>query len=102
MPASFNTLLATSPTASPTPWGAGLSVTSTDPLLPVTRNGREWARPQPHSHEPQPLLISIMFSFALSIARRIEGPTSPPRPRPRPAQPSLFPTLPLATKLRRA
>src|SRR5438128_1092560 len=40
MPASFNTLLATSPTASPTPWGAGLSVTSTAPLLPVTRNRR--------------------------------------------------------------
>src|SRR5438093_1599373 len=74
---------------------------STEPLRPVTLNGSVWARPQPHSHEPQPRLISIMLSFALSIARRIDGPTSRPRARPRPAKPSLLPTMHVITKFTR-
>src|SRR6266571_26803 len=101
MPASRSTLFAMSPTARPTPCGAGLRTTSTDPLLPVTLNGSVWARPHPHSQEPQPRLISIMLSFALSIARRIDGPTSRPRARPRPAKPSLFPTMHVITKFTR-
>src|SRR2546428_635980 len=101
MPASRKTLLAMSPTARPTPCGAGFRNTSTEPLLPDTLNGSVWARPQPHSQEPQPRLISIMLSFALSIARRIDGPTSRPRARPRPAKPSLFPTMHVITKFTR-
>src|SRR5688572_10899093 len=101
MPARRRTLFATSPTARPTPCGAGLRLTSTEPLLPVTRKGREWARWHPHSHDPQPRLTSIMFSFALSIARRIAGPTSRPRARPNPAYPSLFPTMQVIAKFTR-
>src|SRR5437762_1510630 len=101
MPARRSTLFATSPTARPTPCGAGLSVTTTDPLRAVTRKGNEWERWQPHSQDPQPRLISIMFNFALSMARRIDGPTSRPRARPRPANPSLFPTMHVITKFTR-
>src|SRR5436190_1826559 len=42
-----------------------------------------------------------MFNFALSIALRMEGPTSRPRARPRPANPSLFPTMHVMTKFTR-
>src|SRR5438552_11112985 len=101
MPARRSTLFATSPTARPTPCGAGLSVTTTDPLRAVTRKGNEWERWQPHSQDPQPRLISIMFNFALSMARRIDGPTSRPRARPRPANPSLSPTMHVITKFTR-
>src|SRR5512133_252079 len=85
-------LLATSPTASPIPRGAGFKVTSTEPDLPVTVRGRECAVPQPHSHDPQPLLISIMLSLALSMAFRMVGPTSFPLARPMPTKPSPLPT----------
>src|SRR6266571_4225161 len=101
MPPRRRTLFATSPTARPTPCGAGFRTTTTEPLRPVTLKGSEWARWHPHSQEPHPRLISIMFSFALSIARRIEGPTSRPRARPRPAKPSLFPTMHVITKFTR-
>src|SRR5438067_747765 len=101
MPARRSTLFATSPTARPTPCGAGLSVTTTDPRRAVTRKGNEWERWQPHSQDPQPRLISIMFNFALSMARRIDGPTSRPRAQPRPANPSLFPTMHVMTKFTR-
>src|SRR5205814_8690523 len=93
MPASFNTLLATSPTARPTPWGAGFSVTCTDALLPVTREGRELARAQPLSHEVQNILILIMFSFALAIERRIDGLNSRLPARPRPPNPPTCRTM---------
>src|SRR5213592_2031630 len=76
MPARRSTLFAMSPTARPTPCGAGFSTTSTEPLRPITLNGRVWARQHPHSQEPQPRLISIMLSFALSIARRTDFATA--------------------------
>src|SRR5512136_266678 len=42
-----------------------------------------------------------MLIFALSIARRIEGPTSRPRARPRPTNPSLLPTTHVIAKFTR-
>jgi len=44
----------------------------TDPERPWTWNGREWARPHPHSQLPHPRRISTTSSLARSIARRTD------------------------------
>ena len=100
---SLRTIFAISPTALPTPWGAGLIVTTTEPDLPTTRNGRLCALPQPHSHDPQPLLISRMLSFALLIAFLIAGAASLDFPLPTPmkgtAKMKVNPALNLTTPI---
>jgi hypothetical protein len=75
-----------------------LKVTSTDPDLPTTSKGSEWGVPQPHSQEPQPLLISIILSLASSMALRMVGPTSRPLARPMPMKPSPLPTATVTPK----
>ena len=101
MPANRRIGFATSPTARPTPRGAGLNVTTTEPTRPWTWNGSVCARPQPHSQLPQPRYTSTTSSFARSIARRIVGPTSRPFARPRPTNPSPLPTTTVTANLNR-
>src|SRR3989304_6620119 len=75
IPAISSTFLAVPPAARPSPLGAGLSSTVTLPALPLTEKGTVWVSPQPHSHEPHPLLRPLIFILALSIAFLIAIPT---------------------------
>src|SRR5438045_3581050 len=75
-PAAASTLRTTGLAAMPKPRGAGFSVTSTEPFLPMTLMGSEWRVLQPHSQEPQPKGTETMLRLAFLAAASMAGRTS--------------------------
>ena len=66
------------------PFGAGISSISTLLDLPFTLKGILCGSLQSQAHEPQPLIILIMFNFALLMAFSLAGTVSFASPNPIP------------------
>src|SRR3989338_1611103 len=64
IPASFNNFFVSLLATSPTPLGAGINSTFTDPEWPLVLKAIECSSPHPHSQSPQPLLIFMTLNLA--------------------------------------
>src|SRR3989344_3458788 len=73
------------------PFGAGINFILTPPHLASIFNGIVCGVAHPHSHDPQPLLIFIMFNFAFLSAFSLAGIVSLAFPIPIHTYPFLFP-----------
>merc|ERR1719244_736505 len=94
IPAIWSNFLGTGAETIPVPRGAGMSLTQTEPHLPVTLQGTVWGRPILLPQKPR--LTGTMESLERMMAPRMAVATSLEHLTPRPTCPFSSPTATMA------